>query len=181
MPEQVVKRQPSPRLEASEPIQRCGWPACRAACCVYGTWVSEAELLQLIERAAEIRPHLPEASQEKDLWFGEETEQDALRRDTVWHTRVVDDPDHYGGSACVFLRRDYKCGLQVAAEAQGLPGWQFKPYYCVLHPLDLDDQGRLTLDEIHLMVSEPASCIRSAPAPISLSDLFAEELAFLSE
>ena len=179
MPRAIAGRSLSPRLEADEPIQRCGWPSCRAACCVYGTWLSEAEMHQLQHHSAQISPHLPEAHRAPDTWFGEETDEDELRRNTIWHTRVVPDADHYGGSACVFLRADFKCGLQVASEAMGQSAWFLKPYYCILHPLDLDDQGRLTLDEARLLVDEPASCLRNADSAQSLKHLFAEEIEYL--
>ncbi|MCX8025754.1 MAG: hypothetical protein N3A60_11175, partial [Thermanaerothrix sp.] len=95
------------------------------------------------------------------------------------HTRVYADPAHYAGSACVFLRPDYKCALQVAGEAAGYHPWRFKPFYCILHPLDLDEQGRITLDAADALAEEPASCLRWAEEAQSLLDLFAEELRYL--
>ena len=158
-----MKRRPSPRLSEKEAVQRCGWPACRAACCVYGTWVDAAHAADVLAHADLIRPHMPAGADDPAEWFGEEKEKDAhLPKGTAIHTTVVDDPDHYGGSACVFLREDYRCALQVAGEAAGEHPWRFKPFYCVLHPLDLDERGRITLDDVELMVDEPASCLRRA-------------------
>jgi hypothetical protein len=57
--------------------------------------------------------------------------------------------------------------------------WQFKPYYCILHPLDLDEQGRITLDETKLLLDEAGSCLRPAENPIPLVETFGPELRYL--
>ncbi len=171
----------SSRLLASEPIQRCDWPGCRAACCVYGTWIDAQEREDLLAHATLIQPHLPGERGDPQAWFDKEQEQDSFTPSgRVWHTRVLEDPGHYGGSACIFLRPDYKCALQVTGQANGLHPWRFKPFYCVLHPLDLDEQSCITLDEIHLLVNEPASCLRRSEHPVKLRELFAEELRYLA-
>jgi hypothetical protein len=172
----------SARLNESESIQRCGWPECRAACCVYGTWVDESERDAILVNADVVGKQLPRNRRDPALWFGEETEGDAYtRKGTVIHTTVVDDPEHYGGSVCIFLREDYKCGLQAAGESLNSDPWSLKPFYCILHPLDIDEKGRVTLDEIQLMVDEPASCVRAAPKEIQLKKLFEEEVGYLEE
>ena len=96
------------------------------------------------------------------------------------HTTVIPSPKHYGETACIFLRiDDFICALQVAADIMGAHKWRFKPFYCILYPLDLDDQGRITLDEIELLLNEPASCLRVADEEIPLMETFAEELNYL--
>jgi len=146
---------------------------------VYGTWIDAHEMKDILAHAALIRPHLPEGQRDAALWFGREVEpDDRALSGKVHHTAVVDDPGHYGGSACIFLRPDFKCALQVAGETAGKHPWRFKPFYCILHPMELDEQGRFTLDETHLMVDEPASCLRQAGTPVLLSDLFTEELRY---
>lgn len=170
-----------PRLDESEPIRRCGWPACQAACCVYGTWVDLDEAQDILDHAELIQPHLPRTRRDPSQWFDGETESDPhTQTGMVTHTRVVRAPTHYGGSACVFLRADYKCALQVAGEAAGQHAWRFKPFYCVLHPLELDDHGRITLDEIRFMVDEPASCLHAGTQGVGLRELFQEEIAYLT-
>ncbi len=170
----------SPRLTNSEPIQRCGWPACKAACCVYGVWVDLDEQADLLAHADLIKPHLTPKRQDTSSRFDGEKEPDRQTpTKQVTHTRVIRAPDHYGGSTCIFMRPDYKCALQVAGEAAGEHPWRFKPFYCILHPLDLDEHGRITLDEIRFMVDEPASCVRPAENAVVLRELFAEELEYL--
>lgn len=173
----------NPRLLQSEPIQRCDWPNCGAACCVYGTWVDSATIEDILAHTRLIQPHLPAESRDPQSWFGKETEEERhALSGKVYHTRVVDSPDHYGGSACIFLREDHKCALQLAGEQALDSPWRFKPFYCILHPLELDDQGRITLDETHLLVDEPASCLRSSEHRTPLLHLFKEELLhFLGE
>ena len=114
-------------------------------------------------------------------WFDGRQEADEYAiSGIVEHTNVIPAPKHYGGTACIFLRLDdHKCALQVAAVAEGLHKWRFKPFYCILHPLDLDDQGRITLDETHLLLDEPGSCLRPAKSPRSLLEIFEEELTYL--
>jgi hypothetical protein len=92
---------------------------------------------------------------------------------------VLPDPQHYGETACIFLRKDHLCALQVAAIANNLHPWRFKPFYCILHPLDLDEQGRITLDETDLMQSEPGSCLRASGCLIPLLETFEPELRYL--
>ena len=148
------------RLEKAESLQRCGWPACEAACCVYGTWVDEGEVDRIRDAAEQIKPHLSAEHGDPELWFEEEREGDDFTpRGTVLHTRVIGNPSHYGGSACIFLREDYRCGLQVAGESAGKHPWHYKPFYCILHPLDLDQGSRITLDEPRFLTVEKASCL----------------------
>ena len=79
----------------------------------------------------------------------------------------------------IFLRKDQKCALQVAAKEKGEHQWRFKPFYCILHPLDLDDDGRITLDEIELMLKEPTSCLVPSRQEIPLQETFREEFKYL--
>ena len=173
-------KQITPRLLMSEPLQRCGWPQCQAACCAYGVWLDEAEWRDILAHVNLILPYLPIERRDPVRWVDGRCEEDPfVPSGRVVHTRVYPDPTHYAGSACVFLRSDYKCALQVAGEAAGYHPWRFKPFYCILHPLDLDEEGRITLDEAALLAEEAASCLRWAEKAQPLLDLFAEELRYL--
>jgi hypothetical protein len=169
-----------PRLLESEPLQRCRLEECQGACCLHGVWVDVLEINEIRAHADLIRPHMPAGSADPDTWFDDERETDGHSLSgTVRPTRVIDAPEHYGGTACVFLREDFKCALQVAGEAAELHPWRFKPFYCILHPLDLDDQGRLTLDDTALLLDEPGSCLRLSPFASPLSNIFTPELRYL--
>ncbi|MEN8241433.1 MAG: hypothetical protein ABFS17_05895 [Chloroflexota bacterium] len=170
----------NPRLRQTAQVQRCDWPACGAACCVYGTWVDKVLMDNVLEHAKLIIPFLPADHQDPDTWFDGQAEDDqAALSGRVHHTTVIPSPEHYGGTACIFLRADQKCALQAAAEANQLHRWNFKPFYCILHPLELDLQGNLTIDDLEIMLQEPASCLRKAEEPILLTDLFKEEIDYL--
>ena len=77
------------------------------------------------------------------------------------------------------MRSDNKCALQVAAIVANQHPWRFKPFYCILQPLELDEQGCITLDANDQLLSESGSCLRAANHPIPLIETFSEELRYL--
>jgi hypothetical protein len=161
-------------------MKRCCLDECRAACCLHGVWVDVREAKDIQENAHLIMLHMPPGREDSVLWFDERRESDPHSPSGhVLHSTVLEMPHHYGGTACVFLGEDHKCALQVAADAAGLHPWRFKPFYCILHPLDLDSEGRITLDATSDLLAEPASCLRSAESPIPLVDTFGTELRYL--
>ena len=170
----------NPRLLQSESIQRCNFPNCEAACCVFGAWVDKQHSQEILSNSKMISPHMKEGYSNPKTWFDEQSEEDPhTLSGTVIHTTVLDDPDHYGGTACVFMREDHKCALQIASEENGFHPWHFKPFYCILHPLGLDNQGRITLGETKELVNEPASCVRRSEQTSHLIEIFSEELEYL--
>lgn len=174
-----MERQVNPRMKQSEPMRRCTLGSCKAACCLYGVWIDKAEAQTIRNNAEQIIPHMPPDHHNPAGWFdGREEPDEHTPSGWTEHSTVVDAPHHWGGTACVFLRADHKCALQVASEANGLHPWQWKPFYCVLHPLDLDEQGRITLDETELLLDEPGSCLRPSPTPIPLAETFEPELRY---
>jgi hypothetical protein len=171
--------QANPRLLQREPMQRCCLGECRAACCLYGVWIGVRQAEELLSKAEWISPYMPAGFEDPALWLDGRREPDEhVPGGEVVHSRVLRDPSHYGGSACVFLRDDHKCALQVASVAAGEHPWRFKPDYCVLHPLDLDEQSRITLDETAALLAEPGSCLRPAEGLISLAETFEPELRY---
>ncbi|NTV36414.1 MAG: DUF3109 family protein [Anaerolineaceae bacterium] len=170
----------NPRMFKSEPMQRCKLHACKGACCLYGVWIDQREAADLLENREKIIPFMPAENADPVMWFdGREEDDEHSPTGRVLHSAVVPADWHYGGTACVFLRMDYRCALQAAGDAAGLHAWRFKPFYCILHPLDLDDEGRITLDETELMLDEEGSCLRPAGHPIPLLETFEEELVYL--
>jgi len=160
-------------------MRRCRLEECRAACCLHGVWIDSAEWQDIRDHADLIIPHMPAGWTDPDLWIDERVDDDSFSKSgKVVHSRVLPDPTHYGRSACVFLRDDHKCALQVTGAENGLHPWRFKPFYCILHPLDLDDEGRITLDETALLLDEPGSCLRPSDTEIPLVDTFEPELRY---
>jgi hypothetical protein len=169
----------NPRLMQSEPMQRCVLHDCRGACCLHGVWIDLAERDDLLAHAALIAPHLPPDLRDSAAWFDGRQEADEFSPSgQAVHSTVLPDRAHYGGTACIFLREDYKCALQVAGQAAGLHPWRFKPFYCVLHPLDLDETGRITLDHTAEMLAEEGSCLRPSPRAVPLARTFEPELRY---
>ena len=170
----------NPRLLQSEAIQRCSLADCKGACCVFGVWVDLREVDDIMRNAAIIMPHMPPDCRVPGEWFAAVEDRDKRSPSgRVIHTAVENRAEHYQGTACVFCLADGKCALQVAAVVNGLHPWRFKPFYCVLHPLDLDEDGRITLDKIEEMVDEEGSCVRPADHPVPLLDTFEPELNYL--
>ena len=170
----------NPRLLDSEPMRRCELGECRAACCLHGVWIDTQEAQDILAHASLISPHMPPGREDPAAWFdGREDDDPFSKSGRVVHSAVLKDRGHYGGTACGFLRADFKCALQVAGAEAGLHPWRFKPFYCVLHPLDLDDEGRITLDETALLLDEPGSCLRPAGHDIPLAETFEPEITYL--
>lgn len=161
-------------------MRRCTLGECRAACCLYGVWIDRTEAKDILANAGQIAPHMEPENRDPGDWFDgrEEPDDHAISGWTV-HSTVVPDAEHYGETACIFLRKDHLCALQVASNVNGLHPWHWKPFYCILHPLDMDEEGRITLDETELMLDEPGSCLRPADHPIPLIETFEEELSYL--
>jgi hypothetical protein len=142
--------------------------------------VDRREVDDILTNAALIIPFMPENARVPGEWFVPVEDNDSHSPSgKVIHTAVENNLEHYGGTACIFLREDAKCALQVAGVENNLHRWRFKPFYCILHPLDLDEEGRITVDEVETLISEPGSCLQSADHPIPLTVTFEEELSYL--
>ena len=168
------------RMLESAPMRRCLLSECHGACCVFGVWTDQREMEDILANAALIKPYMPEGAENPADWFASYHDNDEFSPSKlVVHTAVETRPEHYGGTACIFCLPDGKCALQVAGVKNGLHPWRFKPYYCILHPLDLDTDGRITVDETGVLVEEPGSCLRSSDKNIPLVNTFEEELRYL--
>mgnify|MGYP000902523694 FL=1 len=163
----------------SEPLQRCCLEDCVGACCVFGVWVDPREMKDILANAKLIIPFMPESAANPGEWFVPVEDNDKRSPSgKVIHTAVEPAPWHYGETACIFCREDGKCSLQLAAMANGLHPWRFKPFYCILHPIDLDEEGRFTMDTLDALLTEKGSCLRPADHPIPLIETFAPELEY---
>lgn len=176
----VLDKRINPRMLSSEPLKRCCLDECKGACCIFGVWVDRREVEDILANAKLIQPFMPEDLHNPGEWFVPVEDDDKNSPSgKVIHTAVEPAPWHYGETACVFCREGGKCSLQMAGTANGLHPWRFKPYYCILHPLDLDDEGRITLDTVDAVLAEEGSCLRRADSPIPLIETFTSELEYL--
>jgi Zn-finger nucleic acid-binding protein len=172
----------NPRMLRAEPMQRCVLGECKGACCLHGVWVDRGEYEEILANAELIAAQMAETLRDPAVWFDGRVERDGFSASgEVRHTNVLPEREHYGGTACVFLREDFKCALQCAGQVGGLHPWRYKPFYCILHPLDLDEAGRITLDETAALLDEAGSCLRPSEGGkmVSLLETFAEELDYL--
>ena len=167
----------NPRLLKSEPLIRCRLGDCHAACCQHGTWIDVGEVEKIRVNAPLVVPFMHADFHDADTWFEKNAEADPFSASgKVIHSTLNTLTGRYRATACVFLRADDLCALQVAAIKNGMPEWELKPFYCTLHPLDLDDEGRITLEPFEIILAEEASCLRANKIPVPLLETFEPEL-----
>lgn len=176
----ALEKRLNPRMYDSEPLKRCCLEECIGACCVFGVWIDPREVQDIISNAALILPYMPENARIPGEWFVPVEDSDEHSPSgKVLHTAVENAPWHYGDTACIFCLTDGKCALQVAAMENQMHPWRFKPYYCILHPIDQDEQGRFTVDTMEALIAEKGSCLRAAEQSTPLIEIFAPELEYL--
>jgi hypothetical protein len=174
-----MKYKITPRLLVQEKIKRCCLDDCKAACCLHGVWIDAQKKKVILDHQNIIREHMRPDFADSSLWFDGRIEEDPFTpSELVYHSTVIKDENHYGDTACVFLREDSKCALQTASQAAGFHPWKLKPFYCILHPLDLNKNGQITLDDTDLLLEEKGSCLRRADKEIPLLITFEPELRY---
>jgi hypothetical protein len=169
-----------PRILDCEALHYCSLPYCHAACCTYGVWVDTKEVENILSHSDLIREFLPLERQDPNFWFAAEMEEDEfMPSGKVIHSSLVTDKAFSNGSACIFLRNDDCCALQTAAESAQLHPWQLKPAYCILHPLDLDIEGGITLPETDWLLEGVSKCMSSGDHAVPFVMIFETELRYL--
>jgi hypothetical protein len=170
----------APRLQEHSHLRRCRLAECRGACCLHGVWVDPLERDDILNHAAIIAPWMAASRQDPTAWFTQERETEpAFPSGYVVAASVCGNPDHYGGTECVFLRSDARCALQAAGDVEGPYPWRYKPFHCIIHPLTFDDYGNITLAADDELAAEPGSCFRVSEVAGVLAEELAPELDFL--
>jgi len=170
----------SPRMFIPETLQRCKLQECHGTCCAFGVWIDLQEKDRINEFAEIVQSCMDPTKFDQGDWFLSEIEMDSFTLSgRVIHTRLVSRKHPFKRNTCIFLRSDHKCALQVASEKLGRHPWFLKPFYCVLHPLDLNDNGQITLDHTKILLEEERSCLRYSEKLNSPIEIFEEELRFL--
>ena len=133
-------------------LDYCNIDKCGVGCCHSGVYTDSAEYEMILRQKEKIIAVMDE-TQDKDPghWF-----------DGIW----IDDTDFPSGRAtgtevhdrdggisgytegCVFLDKRHFCSIQVAAVAEGLHRWAWKPSYCILFPVTVVE-GTITYDDSH--------------------------------
>ncbi len=168
----------SRQLLEARPLRRCRNDECQSYCCSGGVWIHTRQAEDILAHQATIIPHLPPERRDPAAWFDGslEPDDDYPEGGPVTGTAVIDDPTHPAGQTCIFLLPDRRCALQAAGVAAGEHPWRYKPFYCALHPLGIDE-GVLTLVEESEIYAEGGSCSRpEAGQPIPLYELFDYEV-----
>jgi hypothetical protein len=170
----------SPRMFIPEKLQRCKLHECHGACCAFGVWIDLLEKQNIDENAELVQSCMDPTKYDRGDWFLGEIEMDSFTLSgKVIHTRLVRRNRPFKRQTCIFLRTDHKCALQVASEKLGRHPWFLKPFYCVLHPIDLNDNGQVTLDHTKILLEEEKSCLRYSEQLNAPIDIFEDELRYL--
>ncbi len=108
---------------------------CSSDCCSGGVYADLTERDRILAAKEKIKLQMDETqTRDERLWFDDE---------------VCDDPDFASGRCvgtgvvnekCVFLDRKGHCSIQLAAVAEGLDRWAWKPLYCILYPIEVSDR-----------------------------------------
>jgi hypothetical protein len=135
------------RLLEVQPIRRCDIVSCHGACCSHGVLVDPKEKDNILRHAGLIRPHLSAERQDERSWFrGFDKEDKDFPSGRCDATAILSNAGASCGQSCIFLLRDARCALQVAAVDSGMQRWALKPFFCALYPLVLN-KGWLELDD----------------------------------
>jgi hypothetical protein len=123
-----------PRLARRLFVRGATVQRCDGSCCLKGSVASIDERDRVLDHAAQVAPHMTASRRDEPTrWFARRVERDenyVCGKSVA--TEVVD-------GACVFLRDDRLCALQVAALAEGMAAFALKPAMCLLWPIHVQD------------------------------------------
>jgi Fe-S-cluster containining protein len=116
---------------------------CTGECCHYGVYTDLKEHQHILQIKDKIIP-LMDDTQPKDisLWFEEPEKDESFESGIAVGTELYNDK-------CVFLDGKGLCTLQKLAMIENVDKWNYKPLYCILFPLTIDEQT-LTIDDGHI-------------------------------
>lgn len=103
---------------------------CQGLCCRSGVWLSLSEKSKILENKDIIKKFMDETqTQDESLWF-----ENNIHEDKDFPEGLCDSTALYNDK-CVFLNKDFKCTLQLAAVESGFDKFKFKPYFCITYPV----------------------------------------------
>lgn len=108
--------------------------ACTSRCCSSGVWMDMHEHDVILQRRALIKQQMDETqSRDQQAWFDGAVENDPdFPSGRCIGTAVIN-------NKCAFLDAVGRCSIQRAAVAAGEHPWAWKPLFCVLFPLVIED------------------------------------------
>jgi hypothetical protein len=182
------------RKEFQRRLKGCSLSTCLGTCCYDGASVDD-ETAKIVQQLADDRRsdftamglNLPETVIESSEWngvVGKKTKSRPFQRPSI-----NDYPAHFNKTACVFLLKDGRCGLQILSEADGKHRWYYKPFTCWLHPIKLSKDAIRLYDETsdpNILPKYPgfvirAFCGRTEECGRPAAEVLAEELDFLGK
>ena len=87
----------NPRLFEKEHFVRCRLKDCQAACCLFGVWVDEEKVTQILGYKEQIKSEMSAEYQNANQWFESKPESDPFTPSgKVIHTKVVEKESHKG-------------------------------------------------------------------------------------
>lgn len=151
-------------------VQRCDICVCSGECCYYGVYTEYNEYQKIMAMKERIIRSMDESqTKDSETWFEEPVEDDDFASGIAVGTEI-----HNG--KCVFLDKQGFCTLQKIAMEDGENKWKYKPLYCILFPLVIDN-GVLTVDDDHL--SRMHYCSKAVNQTSTVFDTCKEELKHL--
>lgn len=167
-------------MYAKETLKRCTLMGCNGVCCTYGVWIDLSEKERIFDNYEVVLSCMDPDFDNFEEWFDAWVEDDPYTSSNkVVHSKVVTRKKPFLRNTCIFQRTDHKCALQVASRKIGKHPWYLKPFYCVLHPMDINDDGEITLDETDIILEENKSCLRFSQDHQLPIEIFEEELRYL--
>jgi hypothetical protein len=108
---------------------------CTSTCCRGGVYADISERDAILAHREMIKRHLDETQlSDESLWFEDKETEDP----DFASGRCIGTREHNG--KCVFLDRQGRCSLQVAAVHEGLDRWAIKPLFCILFPIEITNK-----------------------------------------
>lgn len=146
----------------------CG---CSSTCCRGGVYADLGERDVILAHKEMITKYLDETQLSDDtLWFEREESVDT----DFPSGRSIGTTEHNG--KCVFLDREGRCSLQVAAVQEGMDRWAIKPLFCILFPIEITN-GVVSFDD--LLQDEQPCCSIDEKFDVPMFRACREELTHL--
>ncbi len=144
---------------------------CSTNCCKGGVWADVTEHELIMSKRELIKQQMDETQTTEDSrWFEAEPQDDRdFPSGKAVGTEVINDK-------CAFLDKFGRCSIQLAAVANGLHKWEWKPLYCVLFPVEVTD-GIVGFDP--MLQGEEDCCTISSVFSTPLFRACKEELTYL--
>ncbi|PIW69831.1 MAG: DUF3109 domain-containing protein [Ignavibacteriales bacterium CG_4_9_14_3_um_filter_30_11] len=116
---------------------------CTGECCHYGVYTDSFEAERILNNKDKILANFDSTQcTDASKWFEKPEEDKEFESGIAIGTEVIN-------GKCTFLDNKGLCTLQKMANDESEYKWKYKPLYCILFPLIIDE-GVLTIDTGHI-------------------------------